>query len=118
MANYFALRPIVEAEFARRSREDWEARLIAEDVPFAPVLTMKDVAHHPQTEWLAMLEPEHGGKTLVRGPWRFNGKRPERPFEAPEVGQHSIEVAREVCSEDQVADLIAHGVILQHGQKG
>lgn len=117
MANYFALRPMIEAEFARRTRAEWEARLIAEDVPFAPVLTMENLAHHPQTQWLDLLEPERGGKTLVRGPWRFDGKRPDRPFDAPEVGEHSLQVAREFCSEDAVQTLLAEGVIVQHGRK-
>lgn len=102
MAHYFELRPIVEAELLRRSRGEWEARLIEEDVPFAPVLTMTDIARDPQTDWLQLLEPERDGKVLVRPPWRFWGERPGRPFRAPHLGEHSREVALEVRDAEDV----------------
>ena len=113
MANYFALKPIVEAEFLKHSREDWEARLTASDVPFAPTLTLAEVTIHPQSQWLDMLEPEHGGKTLVRPPWRFFGERPDRPFRAPHIGEHSREVALQVLSVAEVDRLIAQDVLVQ-----
>lgn len=114
MANYFDLKPIVEEAFLARTRDEWQDILIAEDVPFAPVLTMEELAHHPQTEWLELLEPERDGMLLVRPPMRFQGKRPERAFDAPEVGQHSAELAAEFCSPDELNRLIADGVIIQH----
>ena len=114
MENYFELKPIIEAEFARHPRDHWERRLIAEDVPFAPVQTMADVASHPQTEWLDLLEPERDGKVLVRGPWRFDGKRPGRPDLAPEVGEHSLAIAAEFCSPAELEALVTAGVIVQH----
>ncbi|WP_417210526.1 CaiB/BaiF CoA transferase family protein [Antarctobacter sp.] len=114
MTNYFALRPIVEAEFLKKSRAEWETVLIAEDVPFAPVLTMQELATHPQTEWLQLLEPKRGECQLVRPPLRFQGERPDRTFDAPEVGQHSRELAAEFCSPEDLKTLIADGVIVQH----
>lgn len=111
MENYFALKPIVEAEFLKHSREEWEAILIAADVPFAPTLTMAEVTTHPQSQWLDMLEPERDGKTLVRPPWRFFGERPDRPFRAPHIGEHSREVAMQVLSSAEIDRLIAEGVI-------
>jgi len=113
MANYFELKPIVEAEFLKHSREAWEARLIAADVPFAPTLTVEEVTTHPQSRWLDMLEPEHDGKTLVRPPRRFFGERPDRPFRAPHIGEHSREVALQVLSAEEVDRLIAEGVLSQ-----
>lgn len=114
MANYFELKPIMEAEFAKRSRDDWDERLIAHDVPFAPVLTMAELAAHPQTQWLDLLEPERDGKCLVRPPWRFEGKRPDRAFDAPMIGEHSRGVAEEVLSADEVDALLNEGVLFQH----
>ena len=114
MNNYFELKPIVEAEFLKRSRRDWEEILIARDVPFAPVLTMEDLATHPQTQWLRMMEPEQEGKLLVRAPWRFEGERPNRDVTAPEVGEHSRELASEFLSPAEVDALISDGVIVQH----
>ena len=111
--NFWELKPIVEEEFKKRTREEWEERLTAEDVPFAPVLTMKEVAEHPQTQWLELIEPQKDGNTLVRPPWRFDGERPARPTLAPRIGEHSTEIAAEVCSEKAIAQLIASGVISQ-----
>lgn len=118
MANYFDLKPIVEDEFLNRTRQEWEKILIAEDVPFAPVLTMEELASHPQTKWLDLLEPERNGMALVRGPWRFQGERPKRDFNAPEVGEHSRELAAEFCTADELEILMAEGVIIQHKCKG
>jgi formyl-CoA transferase len=111
--NFWELKPIVEEEFKKRTREEWEERLTAADVPFAPVLTMREVADHPQTQWLELIEPENSGNTLVRPPWRFDGKRPTRSSLAPRIGEHTTEIAAEVLGESKVRKLIAEGVIVQ-----
>ncbi|MAE89216.1 MAG: formyl-CoA transferase [Pelagibaca sp.] len=113
LKNYFELRPIVEAEFKRRDRAEWEARLIEFDVPFAPVLTAAELVSHPQTEWLDMMEPERNGLALVRAPWRFAGERPGRDFEAPHIGEHTREIAARVLGSADVDRLIAEGVLVQ-----
>jgi crotonobetainyl-CoA:carnitine CoA-transferase CaiB-like acyl-CoA transferase len=110
-AHYFELVPVVEAEFIRKSAEEWEKLLTAFDVPYAPVLTMSRLAAHPQTEWLGLMEPERDGVSLVRPPWRFGGERPDRTGRAPRVGQHSREIAGEVYSDARVAALIEDGVL-------
>ena len=60
-----------------------------------------------------MLEPERDGNVLVRPPWRFEGKRPGRPFAAPHIGEHSREVALEALSPGEVERLLREGVIYQ-----
>jgi crotonobetainyl-CoA:carnitine CoA-transferase CaiB-like acyl-CoA transferase len=117
MANYFELLPIVEKEFLKRSQSEWETILIKHDVPFAPVLTMQELASHPQTQWLSLLEPERNGNVLVRPPWRFMGERPRRAFDAPYIGEHSREVSLEVQSEREVEQLLRDGVIFQAGEQ-
>ncbi len=113
MEHYFELKPIVEAEFRKRSREEWEAILTKADVPFAPTLTAAEVVAHPQTQWLDMLEPARDGKTLLRPPLRFFGARPDRPFRAPHIGEHTREVALQALPAAEVDRLIAEGVLLQ-----
>jgi crotonobetainyl-CoA:carnitine CoA-transferase CaiB-like acyl-CoA transferase len=116
MAHYFELRTIVEAEFRKSDREEWERRLVACDVPFAPVLTAKELVSHPQTEWLELMEPERDGLALVRAPWRFAGKRPERPARAPYIGEHSREIALAALGREEAEHLLARGVIFQSTQ--
>jgi crotonobetainyl-CoA:carnitine CoA-transferase CaiB-like acyl-CoA transferase len=113
MAHYDTLKPIVEAEFRKRDRADWEARLAQFDVPFAPVLTLREMVDSPQTQWLGLLEPERDGLALVRPPWRFDGARPGRDFVAPQIGEHSREVAQEVLTPQEVDRLIDEGVLHQ-----
>lgn len=111
--HYFELAEIVEPIFLERSGAEWEKLLSENDVPFAPVLTMHDFAHHPQVEWLELIEPERDGLSLVRPPWRFNGQRPERESKAPRVGQDSKAVAAEVLPAERVEALVASGVLFQ-----
>lgn len=113
MENYFDLAQILTEAFARHTRAEWDAVLIAHDVPFAPVLTMMELANHPQTAFLELLEPERNGTYLVRPPWRFDGQRPRRDFDAPYIGQHSREVAAEFLPAAEVEQLLAAGVIHQ-----
>lgn len=117
MNNYFELKPIMEEEFARQTREKWEERLVEHDVPFAPVLTIAELAEHPQMQWLDLLEPPRAGKHLVRPPWRFAGERPTRNFDAPQIGAHSRSVALEVLPRADVDRLISDGVIFQYTDK-
>jgi len=71
------------------------------------------VTTHPQSQWLDMLEPERDGKTLVRPPWLFFGERPDRPFRAPHIGEHSREVALQISTAEDVDRMIAEGVLVQ-----
>ncbi|MFD5179872.1 CaiB/BaiF CoA transferase family protein [Nocardia sp. NPDC058379] len=110
-AHYFELAEIVEAEFERRTFAEWEKALTAQDVPFAPVLSMTGYVDHEQVDWLRMVEPQDDGLALVRPPWRFDGERPDRPGAAPRVGADSRTVAAEVYTAEQIEALIAAGVV-------
>jgi crotonobetainyl-CoA:carnitine CoA-transferase CaiB-like acyl-CoA transferase len=111
-AHYFELVPIVEREVATRTFAEWARILTEHDVPFSPVNTMDDFVHHPQVEWLELIEPEKNGLSLLGPPWRFDGTRPNRrEAHAPRVGEHSREVAGEVYDQDRIAELVASGVL-------
>jgi len=111
MVHYHDLAKILEGEFMLRPAAEWEKLLVDHDVPFAPVLDAKTYGEHPQVEWLDLFEPETDGLALTRVPWRFDGERPRRPGTAPRVGEHSLEVAAEVCGEDQLRSLVASGTL-------
>ncbi len=113
MAHYFELQPLVAAEFRMQTRAEWEKRLIEHDVPFAPVMTVAALLTDPQTQWLEMMEPATDGNPLVRPPWRFGGERPDRAFAAPQLGEHTREIAADVLTRQEIEQLIASGVIAQ-----
>jgi crotonobetainyl-CoA:carnitine CoA-transferase CaiB-like acyl-CoA transferase len=112
-ANYFELRPLVEAEFLKHSKEEWERRLIEADVPFAPIVSVDELPDNEQMKWLDMFEPERNGQRLVRAPWRINGERPGKPTWAPNIGAHTRELALEVLNPEVVDALIVKGVLAQ-----
>jgi crotonobetainyl-CoA:carnitine CoA-transferase CaiB-like acyl-CoA transferase len=110
-AHYHELVPIIEREVATRPYSEWERVFTELDVPFAPVQTMDEFVHHPQIEWLELLEPERGGLSLLRAPWRFDGSRPDRPAGAPRVGEHTREVVGEVYAAGRIDELLSDGVL-------
>jgi crotonobetainyl-CoA:carnitine CoA-transferase CaiB-like acyl-CoA transferase len=110
-AHYAELTPVVEAEFVKRTAEEWEKLLTDFDVPFAPVLEMSGYASHPQVEWLELLEPRPDGIALLRPPWRFDGVRPDRGGAAPRVGQDTREIVGEVYDDQRIEELLAAGVL-------
>jgi crotonobetainyl-CoA:carnitine CoA-transferase CaiB-like acyl-CoA transferase len=110
--NFAALKQMLEAEFAKRSRSELEQRLEEADVPFAPALTLREVAEHPQTRWLELFKHPAKGQALVQPPWRFDGSRPNRSERAPQVGEHTRQVVSEVRSDDELNALAAKGTIV------
>ncbi|MGE4238917.1 CaiB/BaiF CoA transferase family protein [Ramlibacter sp.] len=109
--HYFALVDIFAKEIAKRPLAEWEEKLTALDVPYAPVLDLLQYADHPQMQWLQMTSREPGGKLLVRPPWRFDGERPDRTQAAPHIGQHTREILQELRTPEQVEALIAGGTV-------
>jgi crotonobetainyl-CoA:carnitine CoA-transferase CaiB-like acyl-CoA transferase len=111
MRHYHDLAKILEGEFMLQPAAEWEERLVARDVPFAPVLSVETYRDHPQIQWLDVQEPVRDGVGLVRVPWRFAGERPRRPRGAPKIGEHSHVVASEVYDEATVRRLVEAGVL-------
>ena len=105
------IKALLEEEFLKLPREEWERRLIEADVPFAPALTMREVAAHPQMKWLGILGAVAGGRTVIDPPWRFDGKRPRRTAHVPEIGEHSREVLSEFLEPAVLEDLQARGIV-------
>jgi formyl-CoA transferase len=114
-AHYEDLVRIMEDAFRRKPRAEWERLLTEADVPFAPVLTMHEVAEHEQTKWLGLMGPTVDGLPMVRPPWRFDGMRPQRSELRARVGEHTREVLREICSERELDALITAGDVAVAG---
>lgn len=113
-ANYFELRDILEQEFIKKNRDEWEHRLSEAGVPHAPVLETLELPDHPQMQWLDMYEePGDDGLRMVRPPWRFDDERGRKPTVAPEIGQNTRELALQVLSAEEVDRLIAAGILAQ-----
>jgi crotonobetainyl-CoA:carnitine CoA-transferase CaiB-like acyl-CoA transferase len=100
-----------------RTVAEWETRLAAADVPYAPVLGVTAALAHPHAEAREMVvEAEHptiGPMRVVGRPVKFPGA-PQRPVTAPPTfGQHTAQVLRDELGygEAEIAALRDRGVI-------
>ena len=92
--NYFALKAEFQKTVGTQPRAHWMARLEAEDVPFAPILTLPEVREDPQVRHLDTFfetaHPTEGEMTLLRRPVRYDGSRDDQPTAAPpQLGEHT-----------------------------
>jgi crotonobetainyl-CoA:carnitine CoA-transferase CaiB-like acyl-CoA transferase len=97
--NVMELVGIFQEEFARRPVAEWEERLVAHDVPNAPVLDYAGVAAHPQyaaNEYLVEIDHPNLGRMRVPGPGIHMSETPAGvQGGGPELGQHTEEVLLE-----------------------
>jgi crotonobetainyl-CoA:carnitine CoA-transferase CaiB-like acyl-CoA transferase len=98
--------------FGARTQEDALAWLSEIDVCYAPVRTLKESIHDPNTTERGMLLKDLHGNHHLGVPIKF-AKEPARPvLAAPELGQHAEEVLGGIGYDAaRIADLRAQGVI-------
>jgi len=109
--HYFTLLALVEETVAAKDLAWWEERLVAFDVPFAPVLTMETLSQHPQYQHLGMQERDAEGRVLVQLPWRMNGTRPKRDDTVAQIGEHTLDYAAGVLPPEKLRELLEGGVL-------
>lgn len=81
--------PVIAEAVGRYSADELGALLDAAGVPNAPLLTVDQVAAHPQTLALGMLAKCDGDRLDMAGiPISFDGVRPRGTAPAPALGQH------------------------------
>jgi crotonobetainyl-CoA:carnitine CoA-transferase CaiB-like acyl-CoA transferase len=82
--------------FITRERADWCNRLIAEDVPHAPMYDSSEALDDPQAKHLELLVSSRhetmGEFRTVRPPVSFDGVRTKNVVPPPTLGEHNEEV--------------------------
>jgi len=83
-----------------RTTAEWMALFEANDVPCAPALTRREVVDHPQVvaNEIIIEQAHHAAGILrqTRPPARFEGTPNEMRRGAPLLGEHSVEILREL----------------------
>ncbi len=108
---------LTAAEFLRWDREEILARLNAEDVPSAPLLTRLELLHHEQilaNDIVGIYEFEdHGRIRLARPAARFQDTPAGIRAPAPRLGEHSEEILGGLgYSPGAVRELVDRGIVV------
>ena len=109
--------PLVEALMKARTTAEWEKRLVAANVPHAVVWSYSDIFSQPQVANRAMKltvrDPKGHPVDLIGNPIHLTGGPLKEPSLAPELGDHTGAVLRELLGLDAaaVANLRSRGVV-------
>lgn len=93
VTNRRRLLPIIEEAVSVWQPDELAARLDELGVPNAPLLTVDQVARHPQTAALGM-SVDSGGLQLMGVPLAFDGERPRQASPAPKLGEHDARLKK------------------------
>ncbi|HVZ42600.1 MAG TPA: CoA transferase [Ramlibacter sp.] len=92
-----AIIDLLSGLFKTRTREQWCNRLLAEDVPHAPMYDTNEALEDPQARHLQLLveakHPAMGEFRTVRPPVTFDGERTLHVRPPPTLGEHNGELA-------------------------
>lgn len=87
---------LLSGVFKTRTREQWCNRLLAEDVPHAPMYGTDEALEDPQAKHLQLLvraqHPTMGEFKTVRPPVTFDGERALGVRPPPTLGEHNAEI--------------------------
>jgi crotonobetainyl-CoA:carnitine CoA-transferase CaiB-like acyl-CoA transferase len=107
---------ILETEFARRTRADWQARMREAAIPFGEVRSVPEALRSPEARARELVSwiphPRVGQVPNIASPIRYAATPVVDPVAAPAVGEHSATILREVLGYDdaRIAALERAGV--------
>nr|WP_010130664.1 CaiB/BaiF CoA-transferase family protein [Microbulbifer agarilyticus] len=109
--------PQISTLFASLSKSELMTRLDRAGIPFAPINKPADLFDDPQLNSAGGLIPvtlENGTETQLPAlPVEFGGLRLGLRRDLPEIGEHSVEVARSLgLTDEQIDALIEQGLLL------
>jgi CoA:oxalate CoA-transferase len=112
------LYPILEEVMKQRTQAEWTEIFEKASLPFAPMLTVDQVAEHPlfreREMFVETVHPVAGPIWVTGRPIKFPNRDPFEVTPAPELGQHSDEVLSELLNLDaqEIENLRTDGVIV------
>jgi len=106
---------VIEACFATKTRDEWSRIMMEHEMPCTPVLTLEESIEDPQTKSRKMIGLKATTPTEVTyigNPCKIPRPETIRPSPSPKLGEHSVEVLREIgYSSSSIKTFIQTGVI-------
>ena len=115
--NRDALKRLLDAIFAKRSKKEWGELLDAAGVPNGPINDIAQVFAEPQVQARGVrIEVEHpvaGRLPMVASPMRFSATPIEHRTPPPRLGEHTDAVLKEILekSDAEIAQLRGSGAL-------
>jgi formyl-CoA transferase/CoA:oxalate CoA-transferase len=112
-----ALIPKLQEVFKTKTYEEWEALLLANDIPVGAINDIAQVVEHPQVQARRSLRdvnhPSVGKVRVVGSPVRLSRTPAKEPSPSPVLGQHTHDVLRDVLGlgDEEIVRLEAEGVV-------
>lgn len=93
--NQVELYRLLDELMAQRPTREWVAALEAAGIPCSPVQTIQQMAEHPQTQALGLIQPvPNTGMRFVSLPLSLDGQRPQSEGPPPKLGEHTESVLK------------------------
>ena len=115
--NYDELEPILTEAMLEKTSQEWLEELEALGIPCGPVNTIDKVAQDPQVLHRGMIRdvphPRLGTVRMLDTPVKLSRTPGGGGVPAPELGEHSAQVLRELLGlgDEEIAALLGEGVI-------
>jgi len=105
IAHHEQLRLELQAAFEKQPRDHWLGKLVAADVPHAPVLKLADALRDPQFAHLGIavetMHPTEGLIRTIRPPHRFDGRIETDVLAPPTLGEHDAEIRARFSADEK-----------------
>ncbi len=106
---------ILRSQFESRDLAEWRTIFRSHDIKWAPIPTRDEVVRDPQMRASGAVVdlnlPGRGTIETIDSPVFVSGESKRRPQSAPEVGEHTREVLRELgYGDDAIAAMVSRGI--------
>jgi len=114
-ANIGSLYKVVADILLTRTSAEWLALLESADIPVMPLHTLESLMEDPHLRAVAFFKnnehPSEGSIHSISTPWRWSDSQPGETRPAPRIGQHSVEILRNIgYDEEQIRVLIENRI--------